>query len=66
MFGLQRRANREERKKIEEEEEEGEAKKKVMESKDFYDYWYGFCMESKDLMVLYGFLAISMVFKSRV
>ena len=24
----------------------------------FYDFWYGFYMESKDLMVLYGFLGI--------
>ena len=47
---------------------EGKRKKreKPKKGKDFYDFWYGFCMESKDLMVLYGFLGISMVFKSRV
>ena len=38
LFGLQRRANREEGKKIEEVEEEGEAKKKGMESLHFYDF----------------------------
>ena len=40
-----------------------EAKQKGM---DFYDSWYGFYMESKDLMVLYGILGNFMSFKPRV
>ena len=32
---------------------------------DFYDFWYGFYMESKDLMVLYGLLGIVMSPKPR-
>ena len=35
-------------------------------SMDFYDFWYGFYMESKKLMVLYGFLGIFMSSKPRV
>ena len=33
---------------------------------DFYDFGYGFYMESKELMVLYGFLWIFMSSKPRV
>ena len=33
---------------------------------DFYDFWYGFYMESKELMGLYGFLEIFMSSKPRV
>ena len=33
---------------------------------DFYDFWYGFYMESKGLMVLYGFIGIFMSSKPRV
>ena len=33
---------------------------------DFYDFWYGFYMESKDLMVLYGILENFMSSKPRV
>ena len=33
---------------------------------DFYDFWYGFYMESKDLMVLYGILGNFMSSKPRV
>ena len=35
-------------------------------SMDFYDFWYGFYMENKKLMVLYGFLGIFMSSKPRV
>ena len=35
-------------------------------SMDFYEFWYGFYMESKKLMVLYGFLRIFMSSKPRV
>ena len=33
---------------------------------DLYDFWYGFYMERKDLMVLYGFLGIFMSPKPRI
>ena len=33
---------------------------------DFYDFWYGFYMKSKDLMVLYGILENFMSSKPRV
>ena len=33
---------------------------------DFYDFCYGFYMESKKLMALYGFLGIFMSSKPRV
>ena len=45
----------------EEEEKEGEEEEERERSNPrygFYDFWYGFYMESKDLMVLYGFLGI--------
>ena len=32
----------------------------------FYDFWYGYYMESKDLMVLYGILGNFMSSKPRV
>ena len=35
-------------------------------SMDFYDFWYGFYMERKELMVLYGCLGIFMSSKPRV
>ena len=56
-------------------EEEGGAKKvwkltlstKILKfCMDFYDFLYGFYMESKELMVLYGFLGIFMSSKPRV
>ena len=59
-----------------EEKREGEKKKKRKRKRrrreakqkgmDFYDFWYGFYMESKDLMVLYGILGNFMSFKPRV
>ena len=55
-----------------EEEEEKKKKKEEEQSKgmdssmDFYDFWYEFYMESKKLMVLYGFLGIFMSSKPRV
>ena len=33
---------------------------------DFYDFWYGFYMESKDLIVLYGILENFVSSKPRV
>ena len=52
----------------EEEEEEEEEKKKRSQAKryGFYDFWYGYYMESKDLMVLYGILGNFMSSKPRV
>ena len=52
----------------EEEEEEEEEKKKRSQAKmyEFYDFWYGYYMESKDLMVLYGILGKFMSSKPRV
>ena len=49
-------------------EEEKPSKKvwKLTLSMDFYDFWYGFYMESKDIMVLYGVLGIFMSPKPRV
>ena len=60
------------KKRGEGEEEEEKKKKEEEQSKgmelsmDFYDFWYGFYMESKELMVLYGFLGIFMSSKPRV
>ena len=55
-------------------EEEGKEKKKRREEErkikkkryGFYDFWYGYYMESKDLMVLYGILGNFMSSKPRV
>ena len=59
-----------------EEKREGEKKKKRKRKRrrreakqkgmDFYDFWYGFYMESKDLMIFYGILWNFMGFKPRV
>ena len=59
MYGAKKRREEEE----EEEEEDEDEEQKGM---DFYDFWYGFYMESKDLKVLYGFLGIFMSSKPRV
>ena len=54
----------------EEEKRRGREEQKGMDSMifgmDFYDFWYGFYMESKDLMVLYGILGNFMSSKPRV
>ena len=37
-------------------EEEEKRRRKEDQRYGFYDFWYGYYMESKDLMVLYGIL----------
>ena len=50
------------KKKKNKREEEREIKKRY----GFYDFWYGYYMESEDLMVLYGILGNFMSSKPRV
>ena len=53
-------------------EGEGKKKKKRREEEreikryELYDFWYGYCMENEDLMVLYGILGNFMSSKPRV
>ena len=54
-----KRRRREEKKRREEE-------RKVKKMYGFYDFWYGYYMESKDFMVLYGILGNFMSSKPRV
>ena len=56
----------EEKKKKKKKKKQEEQSKGMDTSKDFYDFWYEFYMESKKLMVLYGFLGIFMSSKPRV
>ena len=61
------RPNHRERGEEEKREEEEEKKKRSQEKRyGFYDFWYGYYMESKDLMVLYGILGNFMISKPRV
>ena len=48
------------------EEEEKKKRREEQKCMDFYDFWYGIFMESKDLMVLYGILGNFMSSKPRV
>ena len=42
-----------------------EKRKEIKLKYGFYDFWYGYYMESKDLMVLYGILGKFMSSKPR-
>ena len=44
----------------------GEEERKIKKRYGFYDFWYGYYMESEDLMVLYGILRNFMSSKPRV
>ena len=55
-YGKKRRRKKKKRKKW------GKAKPRY----GFYDFWYGYYMESEDLMVLYGILGNFMSSKPRV
>ena len=68
ILGLQREKNGEGQKKEKKRKMKKKKRKKREEPKgmDFYDFWYGFYMESKDLMVLYGILGNFMSSKPRV
>ena len=46
--------------------EEEEEEEKFAKGMEILKFWYGFFMESKKLMVLYGFLGIFMSSKPRV
>ena len=50
----------------EEEEEEKRRRKGDKKRYEFYDFWYGYYIESEDLMVLYGILGNFMSSKPRV
>ena len=70
-FGSLKRANREGQR--EEERRTGRRRRSQEERYEnskvlygFYDFWYGYDMESKDLMVLYGILGNFMSSKPRV
>ena len=64
-----KRRRKEEKREEEEEEEKKkrrEEERKIKKRYGFYDFWYGYYMESKDLMVLYGILGNFMSSKPRV
>ena len=48
------------------EEEEKRRREEDKKRYGFYDFWYGYYMESKDLMVFYGILGNFMSSKPRV
>ena len=48
------------------EEEEKRRREEDQKRYGLYDFWYGYYMESKDLMVLYGILGNFMSSKPRV
>ena len=67
MVKAKKKERRRGRGREEEEKRRRKGDKKGMDScMDFYDLWYGFYMESKDLMVLYGILENFMSSKPRV
>ena len=67
MKGKKREEEKSKRKKKKRKKEESSQGMEILKfCMNFYDFWYGFYMESKELMVLYGFLGIFMSSKPRV